>query len=106
MGLGFFGAADENLAQADNGMGAGEISIERQRMFTFSDALSGAPGEDVTKPSEIWPRAWSGTEDKALVSFASAAANEASGSGAKKRPPHTHRRAPGRSVHRHCLDRR
>src|SRR5258708_17421289 len=49
MGLGFFGAANENLAQSDDGMGAGAISMQRQRMFTFGDALCGAPGEDVDK---------------------------------------------------------
>ena len=33
------GAADENLTQADDGMGLGKISIQRQRVFTFSDPL-------------------------------------------------------------------
>ena len=42
--LRFFGATEKNLTKSDNGMGAGEISIERQRMFTFGDALA--------------PRAW------------------------------------------------
>ena len=46
----FFGATDENLAKSDNGMGAGEISIQRQRMFTFGDALRSALGEYVDKP--------------------------------------------------------
>ena len=50
-------------------------------MFTFGDALRGALGEDVDIiPTHIWPRAWSGTEDKALVNFASAAAKAAMGS--------------------------
>ena len=35
----FFGATDENLTKTDKGMGLGEISIQRQRMFTFGDAL-------------------------------------------------------------------
>ena len=35
----FFGATDKNLTKSDKGMGAGEISIQRQRMFTFGDAL-------------------------------------------------------------------
>ena len=39
MSLGFFGATDKNLAKSDRGMGGGEISIQRQRMFTFGDAL-------------------------------------------------------------------
>ena len=36
----FFGATDKYLATSDNGMGVGEISIQRQRMFTFGDALA------------------------------------------------------------------
>ena len=43
----FFGATDKNLTQSDNGMGVGEISIQRQRMFTFGDALCGALGRYV-----------------------------------------------------------
>ena len=38
--LGFFGATDENLAESDHVMRVGEISIERQRVFTFGDALA------------------------------------------------------------------
>ena len=49
MSLRFFGAADKNLSKSDSGMGAGEISIQRQRMFTFGDALHGAPSENVDK---------------------------------------------------------
>src|SRR5271163_3588998 len=37
-----------------------------------------------TSPSQIWPRAWSGTDDKALVNFASAAAKTAERSDTKK----------------------
>ena len=37
-----------------------------------------------TNPKHIWPRAWSGTDDKALVNFASAAAKAAMGSVTKK----------------------
>ena len=37
-----------------------------------------------TNPNAIWPRAWSGTDDKALVNFASAAAKAASGIGHKE----------------------
>ena len=39
MSLGLFGATDEYLAEPDNGMGVGKISIERQRMFALGDAL-------------------------------------------------------------------
>jgi adenylate cyclase len=47
VGLGLFGAADVNLTKADRGMGLGEISIERQRMFTLGDALRSTLGIDV-----------------------------------------------------------
>src|ERR1700687_5740575 len=43
----FFSATDENLTKSDNGMGAGKILIEFQRMFTFGDALCNAPGQYV-----------------------------------------------------------
>ena len=43
--LRLFGATDENLTKSDKGMGVGEISIQRQRMFTFGDALRGALGK-------------------------------------------------------------
>ena len=35
----FFGATDKNLTKSDMSSGAGKISIQRQRMFTFGDAL-------------------------------------------------------------------
>ena len=44
MSLGFLGATDENLAKSDAGMSVGEISIQRQRMFEFDDALGSALG--------------------------------------------------------------
>jgi hypothetical protein len=47
MSLRFFGAADKNLSKTDSGMGGGEISIQRLRMFTFDDALRGAPSHNV-----------------------------------------------------------
>ena len=49
MSLCFFGATDENLAKSDNGMGAGEISIQLQRMFAFGDALRRALGDYLDK---------------------------------------------------------
>ena len=42
-----------------------------------------------TSPNNIWPRAWSGTDDKALVNFASAAAKAAMGSVTKRIAPST-----------------
>ena len=49
VGLCFFGATDQNLTKSDKVMGAGEISIQRQRMFTFSDPLRSALGKYVDK---------------------------------------------------------
>ena len=68
-------------------MGVGEISIQLQRVFTFGDAFRGALGQYVDNPNFIWPIAWSGTDDKALVNFASAAAKAACGSVTKKSAP-------------------
>ena len=42
--LAFFGAAKKTLTNCNSGMGVGEISIKRQRMFTFGDAVLGALG--------------------------------------------------------------
>ena len=60
--LGFFGATDKNLTKSDKGMGVGEISIQRQRMFTFGDALCRALGAYVDKSQRhmaarmVWDR--------------------------------------------------
>src|SRR5271157_5688095 len=40
-----------------------------------------------TNPNDTWPRAWSGTDDKALVTFASAAAKAATESVTKEFAP-------------------
>ena len=84
MSLGFFGATDEYLAKSDSGLRRRQISIQRQRMFTFGDALAARLVTISTYPKNIWPRAWSGTEDKALVNFASAVAKAAIGSATRK----------------------
>ena len=70
----FFGATDENLSKPEKEMGACEISIQLQRVLTFGDAFSRALSEHVDKPHSCCARAWSGTDDKALVSLASASA--------------------------------
>ena len=49
VGLRFFGAPDKNLAESDSSVGIGKISIQRQRMFAFGDALRGALGEYLDK---------------------------------------------------------
>jgi hypothetical protein len=46
---GFFGSGDTDPTKPDGGVGAGEISIQCQRMFTFSDAKRGASREYVDK---------------------------------------------------------
>ena len=47
VGLSLFGVADENLSLSDKGVGSGKISIERQRVLTFSNALCRALGPHV-----------------------------------------------------------
>ena len=48
----FLGATGENLAKSDKRMGAGKISIQLQRAFTFGDALRRAPGQYVDIPQQ------------------------------------------------------
>ena len=45
----FFGATDKHLPKSDKRMGAGKISVQRQGIFTFGDALRSALGEYVDK---------------------------------------------------------
>ena len=52
----FFGVTDANLSKSEEVMGAGKISIERQRMFTFGDALCGPAGHHVDKSQEHMAR--------------------------------------------------
>ena len=40
MSLCFFGATDKYLAKSDSAFGACDISVQRQRMLAFGDALS------------------------------------------------------------------
>ena len=87
MSLGFLGVTGKHFTDSDSSMGVGKISIELQRMFTFGDALCGALGEYVDKSNHTWPRAWSGTDDKALANFASAAAKAAMGLVTKDNTP-------------------
>jgi hypothetical protein len=50
--LGFLGATGKYLAESDVGMSVGEISIQRQRMLTFSDALKRALRQDLNIPQK------------------------------------------------------
>ena len=45
----FLGATNKKLARSDRGMGEGEISIQRQRMLIFGDALKGALAKNVDR---------------------------------------------------------
>jgi hypothetical protein len=45
----FFGATDMELTNSDKAVSVGQISIQRQRMLAFVDALCGALGEYVDK---------------------------------------------------------
>ena len=45
-----FGATDVNLTESDSGMGCGKISIQRQSVLAFGDALCGALGVYLDKP--------------------------------------------------------
>ena len=60
-------------------MGVGEISILRQRVLTIRQTVPSAARfvNISTSPNSKWPRGWSGTKDRALVAFASAAKNAA-----------------------------
>src|SRR4029077_11256331 len=52
----FFGATNESLAKSDPGMGAGKISIQRQRMFKFGEALRSALGAYLDKTQRLMAR--------------------------------------------------
>ena len=58
----FFGTTDENLTKSDKGMGAGKISIQLQRAFTFGNALQSALGQYFDIPQQpmgarvVWDR--------------------------------------------------
>ena len=62
MSLCFFGAANEDLCKSDEHMGAGKISIQRQRVFTLGDAVRSALGEYIDIPQQsvgarvVWNR--------------------------------------------------
>ena len=53
----FLGATDVNLSNSDVGMGVGKISIQRQRMFTFGDALCRALGHIFRQTPSTYGRA-------------------------------------------------
>ena len=94
MSLCFFGATDENLTKSDSGMGVGKISIQRQRMFTFGDALRRALGEYLDMLPTTYGRAHGpGPTTGLLVNFASAAAKAAMGSVTKRNRALDHVRA-------------
>ena len=84
MSFGFFGVTDENLTKSDAGMCVCEISIQRQRIFAFGEPSPAHLVHMSTNPNADGRGAWSGTDDRALVNFVSAAANAEMGSVAKE----------------------
>jgi hypothetical protein len=88
--LRLFGATDENLTESDRGMGGGEISIQRQRMFTFRRCPAQHAWYRCRHLLASYGQAHGpGTQDKALVRFASAAAKAAMGLATKGLAPAT-----------------
>ncbi len=57
MRLCFFGATDENLAEADICMSFRKIAIKLQRPLTFGDAFCGALGPQVNEFPATYGRA-------------------------------------------------
>ena len=68
-------------------MGAGEISIQLQHMFTFGDALRGAPGQYIDNAQRHMAKRVIRDRRQSLVNFVWAAAKAAIGSVAKEFEP-------------------
>ena len=47
VGFGFRGTTDKHLGKTDPSVSVGQIAIQRQRPFTFSDALSCAVSQNL-----------------------------------------------------------
>ena len=88
--LRFFGATDKNLTQVRQGNGRVARFRSSANACSHSAIPCGARLVNIsTSPKYIWPTAWSGTDDRALVNFASAAAKAATGSVTDKFAPAT-----------------
>ena len=68
MGLGFLAAAEKIFGETDASMRVGQISIQRQRLFAFSNALGRAIGKDLDEAQQHmgprvvrapWTKPWS-----------------------------------------------
>src|SRR4029077_5195881 len=77
----------KDLAKANEGMRIGKIVIQRQRMLALGDPLDGALRQDLYVAEKRMAAGWSGNDDSARVSFASAAAKAAAGSATNEFPP-------------------
>lgn len=53
MRLGFFGAANQNLANSNRRMSVSKVPVERQSVLAFRDALLGSSGEDLHKAQDV-----------------------------------------------------
>ena len=77
--LRFFGATDKNLTKSDIGWAKARFRSSANACSHSAMPSAARLVNMSTNPNNIWPRAWSGTEDKALVNFASAAAKRRHG---------------------------
>ena len=103
----FFGATDENLAKPDSGMGVGEISIQRQRMFTFGDALRGALGVYVDISQASYGRAHGpGPRTRLWSTSLRPRRRPPRDRSQREVRPRSRPRAPIQRARRHCRDRR
>jgi hypothetical protein len=69
MSLGFFGATNKNLKKSDAGMSVGEISIQRQRVFDFGDALRSPLRPHLDIPQQRMAAAVVGDREQGLVPY-------------------------------------
>ena len=77
MSLCLFRATDKNLAISDKGMGLARFRSSSNACSHLAMPWAARLVHISTRPNHIWPRAWLGTKDKALVNFGSAAAKAA-----------------------------
>ena len=87
MGLCFFRTTDEGLTKSDKGVSAGQFRSSSNARSHSAMPCTARLVNISTYPNNLWPRAWSGTDDNALVNLASAIAKAPIGSVTKKFAP-------------------
>ena len=87
--LRLLGATDKHLAKSDKVVGMGEISIQRNACSHSAMPCAARLVNISTSPKYMCARAWSGTDARALVNFASAAARADAGLVTKRSAPST-----------------